>query len=51
MAFSDDTGQFVANMPTTQVSYQVAFDEANMMVYTVVGPFGVFPLPGSNDSQ
>jgi YVTN family beta-propeller protein len=45
IGFFDGDGQFLTNVPTTTTSHQIAFDETNRMVYTVVGPLGVFPLP------
>lgn len=45
IGFFDGTGHFITNVPTSTLSHQVAFDEANMMVYTVVGPLGIFRLP------
>src|SRR6266568_1089547 len=41
----DGNGQFITNVPTSSISHQVAFDETNMMVYTVVGQLGAFRLP------
>jgi DNA-binding beta-propeller fold protein YncE len=45
----DGNGTFVLNVPTIAISHQVALDETNWMVYTVVGPLGVFRLPGVID--
>lgn len=45
IGFFDGNGQFLTNVPTTTISHQIAFDETNRMVYTVVGPLGAFRLP------
>lgn len=44
----DGNGQFLTNVPTSSISHQVAFDEANLIVYAVLGPLGAIRLPAAS---